>query len=113
MKCLACEYYQPPPFDAKFFSILDACDNIIVRAVIDHKMKIYDETKIIHIIDSYKILYILAFTDSPFDLERCGPAVDLALERVNEEFLKSHKIQLRKVQRRYVYIKLLCRYLVQ
>lgn len=36
--------------------------------------------------------------DSPFDLERCGPAVDLALERVNKEFLKVHNIQLRKVQ---------------
>lgn len=39
--------------------------------------------------------------DSPFDLERCGPAVDLALERVNEEFLKAHKVRLRKVQGRY------------
>lgn len=36
--------------------------------------------------------------DSPFDLERCGPAVDLALELVNHVFLKVHKIQLRKVQ---------------
>lgn len=53
-----------------------------------------------HIIIKKK-LYII---DSPFDLERCGPAVDLALERVNEEFLKSHKIQLRKVQGRYVYM---------
>ena len=39
-----------------------------------------------------------ALADSPFDLERCGPAVDLALERVNEEFLKDHNIRLRKVQ---------------
>lgn len=38
--------------------------------------------------------------DSPFDLERCGPAVDLALERINEEFLKSHRIRLKKVQGR-------------
>lgn len=38
--------------------------------------------------------------DSPFDLERCGPAVDLALERVNDEFLKAHKVRLRKVQGR-------------
>lgn len=38
--------------------------------------------------------------DSPFDLERCGPAVDLALERVNQEFLKSHRIRLKKVQGR-------------
>lgn len=37
-------------------------------------------------------------SDSPFDLERCGPAVDLALERVNKEFLQMHNIQLRKVQ---------------
>lgn len=38
--------------------------------------------------------------NSPFDLERCGPAVDLALKDVNEKFLKSHNIQLRKVQAR-------------
>lgn len=38
--------------------------------------------------------------NSPFDLERCGPAVDLALDRVNEIFLKVHNIQLRKVQGR-------------
>ncbi|CAD7015388.1 unnamed protein product [Ceratitis capitata] len=39
--------------------------------------------------------------DSPFDLERCGPAVDLALDVINEEFLKPHKIKLRKVQASY------------
>lgn len=39
--------------------------------------------------------------DSPFDLERCGPAVDLALEEVNDKFLMQHGIQLRKVQARY------------
>lgn len=38
--------------------------------------------------------------DSPFDLERCGPAVDLALEEVNEKFLAQHGIRLRKVQAR-------------
>lgn len=38
--------------------------------------------------------------DSPFDLERCGPAVDLALEEVNDKFLAQHGIQLRKVQAR-------------
>lgn len=38
--------------------------------------------------------------DSPFDLERCGPAVDLALEEVNDKFLRHHRIQLRKVQAR-------------
>lgn len=35
-------------------------------------------------------------------MERCGPAVDLALEEVNEVFLKSHRIELKKVQGRYV-----------
>ena len=40
--------------------------------------------------------------DSPFDLERCGPAVDLALEEVNEKFLEHHGITLRKVEARYV-----------
>lgn len=38
--------------------------------------------------------------DSPFDLERCGPAVDLALAEVND-FLSVHNVQLRKVQGRY------------
>lgn len=38
--------------------------------------------------------------DSPFDLERCGPAVDLALKRINEEFLRPHNITLKKVQAR-------------
>ncbi|KAL5289037.1 hypothetical protein ACFFRR_009314 [Megaselia abdita] len=39
--------------------------------------------------------------DSPFDLERCGPAVDLALKKVNEDFLKIHNISLKKVQASY------------
>ncbi|XP_020289738.1 atrial natriuretic peptide receptor 1 isoform X2 [Pseudomyrmex gracilis] len=38
--------------------------------------------------------------DSPFDLERCGPAVDLALAEVND-FLSVHNVQLRKVQGSY------------
>uniref|UniRef100_A0A1A9VKN1 Receptor ligand binding region domain-containing protein n=1 Tax=Glossina austeni TaxID=7395 RepID=A0A1A9VKN1_GLOAU len=38
--------------------------------------------------------------DSPFDLERCGPAVDLALDVINDEFLRPHNITLRKVQAR-------------
>lgn len=38
--------------------------------------------------------------DSPFDLERCGPAVDLALKQINEEFLRPHNITLKKVQAR-------------
>lgn len=38
--------------------------------------------------------------DSPFDLEKCGPAVDMALEEINEKFLAAHKIRLNKVQDR-------------
>lgn len=38
--------------------------------------------------------------DSPFDLERCGPAIDLALEEINERFLRKHNVYLRKVQAR-------------
>lgn len=37
--------------------------------------------------------------NSPFDLERCGPAVDLALTEVND-FLSIHNVKLRKVQER-------------
>ncbi|XP_050297580.1 atrial natriuretic peptide receptor 1 isoform X1 [Anthonomus grandis grandis] len=37
----------------------------------------------------------------PFDLERCGPAVDMALEEINEKFLSQHKIKLLKVQKSY------------
>ncbi|KAH1000920.1 hypothetical protein HUJ04_013189, partial [Dendroctonus ponderosae] len=37
----------------------------------------------------------------PFDLERCGPAVDMALEEVNEKFLAQHRIKLLKVQKSY------------
>lgn len=37
--------------------------------------------------------------NSPFDLERCGPAVDLALAEVND-FLSVHNVKLRKVQGR-------------
>jgi hypothetical protein len=38
--------------------------------------------------------------DSPFDLERAGPAVDMALELVNKEFLSQHNIRLQKQQAR-------------
>ncbi|CAD1468784.1 unnamed protein product, partial [Heterotrigona itama] len=38
--------------------------------------------------------------NSPFDLERCGPAVDLALAEVND-FLSIHNVKLRKVQGSY------------
>jgi atrial natriuretic peptide receptor A len=38
--------------------------------------------------------------DSPFDLERAGPAVDMALELINSQFLKQHNIRLHKQQAR-------------
>ena len=38
--------------------------------------------------------------DSPFDLERAGPAVDMALEHINKHFLSHHNITLHKVQAR-------------
>ncbi|KAJ2948360.1 hypothetical protein O0L34_g7597 [Tuta absoluta] len=50
----------------------------------------------------YKVGVLMASRlDSPFDLERCGPAVDLALETVNEKFLKHHGVELQKVQASY------------
>nr|XP_029730687.1 atrial natriuretic peptide receptor 1-like isoform X2 [Aedes albopictus] len=39
--------------------------------------------------------------DSPFDLERCGPAVDLALDFINDFLGKTHNIKLKKVQASY------------
>lgn len=49
----------------------------------------------------YKVGVLMASRlDSPFDLERCGPAVDLALDKVNLMFLAHHGIQLEKVQGR-------------
>ncbi|XP_030376658.1 atrial natriuretic peptide receptor 1 [Scaptodrosophila lebanonensis] len=39
--------------------------------------------------------------DSPFDLERCGPAVDLALDQINKRFLKPHNVMLKKKQASY------------
>ncbi|XP_072942663.1 atrial natriuretic peptide receptor 1 [Epargyreus clarus] len=50
----------------------------------------------------YKVGVLMASRlDSPFDLERCGPAVDLALEKVNNKFLAHHNIELEKVQGSY------------
>ncbi|XP_059472836.1 atrial natriuretic peptide receptor 1 isoform X3 [Neocloeon triangulifer] len=50
----------------------------------------------------YNVAVLMASRlDSPFDLERCGPAIDLALKEVNEKYLKMHGVQLEKVQRSY------------
>lgn len=49
----------------------------------------------------YKVGVLMASRlDSPFDLERCGPAVDIALDIVNERFLAHHNVELQKVQER-------------
>ncbi|CAG9563814.1 unnamed protein product [Danaus chrysippus] len=50
----------------------------------------------------YKVGVLMASRlDSPFDLERCGPAVDLAMEKVNKKFLAHHNVELQKVQGSY------------
>ncbi|KAJ9597976.1 hypothetical protein L9F63_011177, partial [Diploptera punctata] len=43
--------------------------------------------------------------DSPFDLERAGPAVDMALELVNDKFLRQFNVSLHKVQARALIIR--------
>ncbi|XP_055376635.1 atrial natriuretic peptide receptor 1 isoform X2 [Condylostylus longicornis] len=63
----------------------------------------------IHLIDGietemkvYNVGVLMAsHLNSPFDLERCGPAVDIALSVINTEFLNPHNITLKKVQARY------------
>ncbi|KAK0163436.1 hypothetical protein PV327_007117 [Microctonus hyperodae] len=53
------------------------------------------------LLKTYNVGVLMAsHLDSPFDLERCGPAVDLALAEVNE-FLIFHNVQLQKVQASY------------
>ncbi|XP_068620544.1 atrial natriuretic peptide receptor 1 [Battus philenor] len=50
----------------------------------------------------YKIGVLMASRlDSPFDLERCGPAVDIALDKINDKFLAHHNVELQKVQGSY------------
>jgi hypothetical protein len=50
----------------------------------------------------YNIGVLMASSlDSPFDLERAGPAVDMALELINRQFLSQHNIRLHKQQARY------------
>lgn len=38
--------------------------------------------------------------DTPFDIEKCGPAVDMALEEINRKFLAHHKVRLVAVRDR-------------
>uniref|UniRef100_A0A182SAB6 Uncharacterized protein n=1 Tax=Anopheles maculatus TaxID=74869 RepID=A0A182SAB6_9DIPT len=55
---------------------------------------------------NYTVYYVgvlmASHLDSPFDLERCGPAIDLALELVNQSLMKMHNVRLSKVQRRHL-----------
>ncbi|XP_052866274.1 atrial natriuretic peptide receptor 1 [Anopheles cruzii] len=54
---------------------------------------------------NYTVYYVgvlmASHLDSPFDLERCGPAIDLALELVNQSLMKTHQVKLVKVQASY------------
>ncbi|XP_035776449.1 atrial natriuretic peptide receptor 1-like isoform X2 [Anopheles albimanus] len=54
---------------------------------------------------NYTVYYVgvlmASHLDSPFDLERCGPAIDLALDIVNHSLKKAHNVQLLKVQAAY------------
>lgn len=43
---------------------------------------------------------LVSGTGSSFDLEKCSPAVDMALELVNQIYLRPHKIFLHKIQKR-------------
>jgi hypothetical protein len=44
---------------------------------------------------------LVSGTGSSFDSEKCSPAVDMALDIVNEVYLRPHKIKLHKVTRRF------------
>ncbi|KFB35740.1 AGAP008691-PA-like protein [Anopheles sinensis] len=54
---------------------------------------------------NYTVYYVgvlmASHLDSPFDLERCGPAIDLGLELVNLELVKMHNVKLEKVMGSY------------
>jgi hypothetical protein len=60
-----------------------------------------DSSRALEEIRVYNVGVLMASSlDSPFDLERAGPAVDMALELVNKEFLSQHNIRLHKQQAR-------------
>ncbi|CAL8115018.1 unnamed protein product [Orchesella dallaii] len=44
---------------------------------------------------------LVSGTGSSFDLEKCSPAVDMALDIVNQAYLRPHKIFLQKIQKSY------------
>lgn len=79
---------QPRPADVTVAAdgVTVAADGVTVAAdgVVEYKVGVLMTTKL----------------DSPFDLERCGPAVDLALDMVNKKILAHHRIRLKKVESR-------------
>lgn len=59
----------------------------------------YDTTEFTH----YNVgVLLVSGTGSSFDLEKCSPAVDMALDIVNQVYLRPHKIFLHKIQKRLV-----------
>jgi len=60
-----------------------------------------DTSRALERVRVYNVGVLMASSlNSPFDLERAGPAVDMALELVNKEFLSQHNIRLQKQQGR-------------
>ena len=60
--------------------------------------------EIIHYTQGVTDLYIgvvmIEDAGTPYDIERVGPAIDIAIEKVNSEILNS-SFNLRKIERRY------------
>jgi len=60
-----------------------------------------DTSRALERVRVYNVGVLMASSlNSPFDLERAGPAVDMALELVNRDFLSQHNIRLQKQQGR-------------
>jgi len=60
---------------------------------------VYDTVEFTH----YNVgVLLVSGTGSSFDLEKCSPAVDMALDYVNEVYLKHHRVVIHKVQNRFV-----------
>jgi hypothetical protein len=60
-----------------------------------------DTSRALEQVRVYNIGVLMASSlNTPFDLERAGPAVDMALDVVNRDFLSYHNIRLQKQQGR-------------
>nr|XP_016928296.1 receptor-type guanylate cyclase gcy-28 isoform X1 [Drosophila suzukii] len=72
------------------------------REAKSHQLSRYTEVGEMGQMRVYNVGVLMAsHLDSPFDLERCGPAVDLALDEINKVFLKPHNITLLKKKGSY------------